>query len=521
MMRYKAVRAGVFAAVFLIGAPVALGASLDALGEYPGEDGTQGRAITPDGKYIVGNSYNSTFSTPVRGLLWETANPAVAHNLINGGRQAVYGTGIGYRTVAAGKELVALGKTTSGPTTYAFDLFMGATPVQKWSARDANLYANANLPSANSLGGTDGEYWYVTFDEATAGVNQNLHTARGEGDPVGTMTNLYAQKSTPNESHVRGVSGTGIAVGGRRDTSGGPIQNYYWPYAMPTMGQIKFKGLKAGSSDGEAWAISLDGTKIGGYAPVDDGRTGNWPYLYDVATDTIVELPTLMQVPGFATNGIVYGLSPDGRYAVGMDFTRGLERAVLWDTQLMTILDLTDWATSAGILGPFTGNLRRGYSVGVNDLGQPVVTGYGYASDLSTDAFTGYVLTLDPGVATGACCVSGFGTRSCSLTFEDDCPEPGVWTENASCAAACPLCNTPFADVDYDGDVDQEDYGFFQACFTGPIAPANPISAACGCLNRTGSDGDVDEDDYVQFQNCAMGPEVPFDVNNPPAGCTP
>ncbi|GMU20424.1 MAG: hypothetical protein AMXMBFR13_05210 [Phycisphaerae bacterium] len=374
-------------------ASLAWGASLSPLGDYTGEDGSQGRGITPDGKYIVGNSYNNGSAT-TRGLLWEAANPSVAYNLINGGRQSTVGTGIGYRTVAAGKELIAFGTTSSGPTTYGFDLFSGATPVQKWSARDANVYPNASLPAANSLAGTSGVNWYATFDKVAGSANRDMQTARGQGDPNGTMTGTYAAKNTPRETHIRGVSGTGRGIGSRIDADGGPMQNYYWDYVMPTMAQIKFKGLKAGSSDGEAWAVSLDGAKIGGYAPVDGGRAGNWPYLYDVASDTIVELPTQLAVPGFATNGIVYGLSADGRYAVGMDFTRGSERAVLWDTQAMSVLDLTDWASSLGILGAFTGNLRRAYSVGVNDLGQPVITGYGYAASLSTGAFTGFVLTV-------------------------------------------------------------------------------------------------------------------------------
>jgi hypothetical protein len=76
-----------------------------------------------------------------------------------------------------------------------------------------------------------------------------------------------------------------------------------------------------------------------------------------------------------------------------MDYTKGSEMAVLWDTLYNTEINLTQWASDHGILGAFTGNLRRAYAVGVNADGEPVVTGYGFASSVQS-GWTGYVLTL-------------------------------------------------------------------------------------------------------------------------------
>jgi len=61
------------------------------------------------------------------------------------------------------------------------------------------------------------------------------------------------------------------------------------------------------------------------------------------------------------------------------------------------VIDLTNYAIANGILDGFTGNLRRGYSVGVNELGQPVITGMGvYYAPGSTVALTrGFVMTMD------------------------------------------------------------------------------------------------------------------------------
>jgi len=61
-------------------------------------------------------------------------------------------------------------------------------------------------------------------------------------------------------------------------------------------------------------------------------------------------------------------------------------------------------------------------------------------------------------------------------------------------------------DFDDDGDVDQEDFGRLQACYTGPgIAQNDPDCA----LARLDSDEDVDQGDFAIFQGCISGPNVP------------
>ena len=72
-----------------------------------------------------------------------------------------------------------------------------------------------------------------------------------------------------------------------------------------------------------------------------------------------------------------------------------------------------------------------------------------------------------------------------------------------------PACSDPFADADGDGDVDQEDFGSWQACFTGPDGG---ILAGCECFDRDNDgagDGDVDPDDLDAFEACASGPGIP------------
>ena len=66
------------------------------------------------------------------------------------------------------------------------------------------------------------------------------------------------------------------------------------------------------------------------------------------------------------------------------------------------------------------------------------------------------------------------------------------------------------ADLDGDGDVDQSDFGRFQACFSGP---GNDYETGCAAADLDlDPDGDVDLDDLGVFQGCMRG------ANNTP-GC--
>ncbi len=63
-------------------------------------------------------------------------------------------------------------------------------------------------------------------------------------------------------------------------------------------------------------------------------------------------------------------------------------------------------------------------------------------------------------------------------------------------------------DFDEDGDVDQEDFGQFQVCYSGAGIPQNDPTCDGADLHQ---DGDVDRDDFAKFQQCISGPNVPAD----------
>ncbi len=76
-----------------------------------------------------------------------------------------------------------------------------------------------------------------------------------------------------------------------------------------------------------------------------------------------------------------------------------------------------------------------------------------------------------------------------------------------------PSCNTPFADLDWDGDVDQADFALFQICYTGSGAVLDPAAPEfCKCLDTAGTGGPdnrVDQADFEKFNACASGPGIP------------
>jgi hypothetical protein len=92
----------------------------------------------------------------------------------------------------------------------------------------------------------------------------------------------------------------------------------------------------------------------------------------------------------------------------------------------------------------------------------------------------------------------------------------GFWADNVRTGSFIGLpCNTPFADADADGDVDDEDFAVFQLCYTGAAGPIPTNPDYCGCLDRN-NDTTINQNDFAAFEDCASGPDVPW---APSANC--
>jgi len=377
----------IVAAVMAVVASSAMAASLVNIPALGTNVATQGRAITPDGKYVTGvSSSTSGILTSEQGWIWDATNGTraigdPAKSNLSGG------TGIGYRTnpTTNVKEIVVGGRESGGQ----YGVFLSTDNGANWGRKLVTSGTSPASGPTNSIGGggTTGDCWFGWTDPAAA---YNT-VSKGTGDPI-TFVNGTKSYSTNGMGTANGLSNTGRMAGSRKSTSG-LTQNYWFQNSGTTgLTENSFNGLD-GTKVGMGQAMSGDGTKVFGYSHTTADQAAWYPYMYTISTTTTTALPLL---PGTTTTtgaaGYVYGASTDGRYAVGMDYV-GMEKAVLWDTQLGTVTDLTTYATNAGILGAFTGNLRRAYSVGVNGLGQPVITGYGYAPSIQT-GYTGFVLTI-------------------------------------------------------------------------------------------------------------------------------
>ena len=363
----------------------AMAASLVDIPFYDTQTNSSGRAITPDGLWVAGNSGGV-------GILYDVAGDATSYVLSSDGAGATQATGIGYRLNpdTSADQLVIHGMAAGWDTTF-FTSGVSSTFLKK--NRLTNVGSGPTQGACNTLGSTSGsDVWYASWADKTSVLY--LNKGSGGGDPP---SQVYDTKGVTAKSYNYGASASGRSVGKRLVSV---YQNYLLTTAGGggTLGNNYYTALD-GTNAGEGWALDASGTVVGGMSPVSGGRTGNWGY---VATDPATgsqmtyELPTLngnVQT-GYATNSLIYGLSADGKWAAGMDYTLGTEKAVLWDLRDLNNIkekDLTDLAIGLGILGDFTLNLRRAYSVGVNGDGVPVITGQGYYTDATLH---GFVMTI-------------------------------------------------------------------------------------------------------------------------------
>lgn len=375
-------------------------------GWLPGTNVNIGRAISPDGKYVVGSAGTHAFS----GYFYHVANNAVIRPEPADfpGSLASTLNGIAYRTdpVTSQTQLVLDGMSAGYQAN-----FMTTDGGVTWGARrrDTAFTAASILPEMNSLAAVVGSDKFYQIIRNT--TRKNLWTNQGSN----TWDNVTAPWFTNNinkgiggddTATMNGVAATGRAVGWRVYAAVGAYRcNHVLDYPPMSGLDWNFNGL-AGTIEGEAFSITPDGNTIFGHSPVPDFRLGRWGYKA-IVTSALNSLQRIDELPNFndtvpssgGTAVVPYGCSADGRYAVGMSY-RGVEKAALWDTgdpnpANWTVVDLTDLATAEGILGSFV-RLSRAYSVGVNAAGYPVITGLGTYFDGVANNTRAYVMVVSP-----------------------------------------------------------------------------------------------------------------------------
>jgi hypothetical protein len=348
--------------------------ALTAIAPLPGDTSNEARAMTPDGQWVVGVS-------GARGFLCAVDTAAVFNVVAPGAGQSTILTGVGCRMHGGVRQVVMSG--LAGGWYSAFMTVSGQTFSGGVQSSGGTIKA-PHIPLANGLAGTSTDVFYSAWSDDNPSDYQE-YVGRFSG--AWPMTPQWSVKGIPKPTPagVNGISATGRAVGWR----GNPRAAYVLDWNGTGTPTPWFLGGLDGTTAGEAFCVSSNGTTIFGQSPVRDGRPGRWGCKTVLAATmpgpaaqlSTNELPNFPDTDGAGGSGSVpYGCTADGQHAVGMSY-RGAEKAVLWNTgdpnpSRWTVIDLTEAARANAQLNGFV-RLARAYSVARTAAGGLVVTGSG------------------------------------------------------------------------------------------------------------------------------------------------
>jgi len=415
----------------------AMASTLTAIPLLGGDSVNEGRAITFDGNYVVGNS-------GTQGFLYNVTNTTVVAVTGNDAIASTNATGVCYRNPDTNQLPAQSQIIVSGLSANRYSAWMTADGGTTWDfTYQFGVPKRPNVPLANGLAGNNSlsDVFYTTWTEQgnSSGDNWTLYT--GQGASTWANFSVWESKGVPKPNsfaQMNGISSNGRTVGWRQNS--GAYVNYIADYQGLGLQAIWNSSGLDGTTAGQAYSVSANGQVVFGLSPKTGIPETNYVYkatfnatfpgaAIQLSTD---ELPKFPDTTGFiftaavgvsnnvvTTTAIPFGCSADGRYVVGVNH-RGAQKAVLWDTgdanpANWTVTDLTDVATSEGILGGFT-TLTRAYSVGVNSSGKPVITGIGVNGGVTR----GFVMVFSPTappVVPRITSISGAGSTSVNVNY--------------------------------------------------------------------------------------------------------
>ncbi len=355
-------------------------APLTNIPPLPGDTANEARAVTSDGAWAVGVSGS-------RGFLFGINSGSIANVAGSDAVQSLLATGVSNRKVGSQQEIVVSGLSSSGHTVWKT-----ANGGTTWSTSVQTPGDFPSIPAANGSTGTGSDVFYSawTYEGPNANDNWTLYVGRFSNAWPATAAWGYKGAQKPDTLGLNAVSANGRAVGWRRTTAGLVHANYVADWQGATTPKVWFfNGLNPSTNLGQAFSVSANGRVVFGISPKVGSGTTNFAYRC-VFSDTfpgpatqlsIAALPAFPDTGGSTTLAVPYGCTPDGYYAVGMNY-RNRERAVLWDTHdpnpnNWTVTDLTDLAAGEGNLDIFS-SLSRAYSVGTNATGHLIIAGVGW-----------------------------------------------------------------------------------------------------------------------------------------------
>lgn len=496
-------------------------ASLVSIGVLDPSSGTtaysEPRAVSQDGSFVVGTSQapGGTIRVPV---VWSASNGLVTLPNPSGANSIGIGVSVG---VGGNAGNICITGLHEGNLTHRYYI----APLSNLTGGSwADCAAAGGWPVSDLRGGGFNDLRNAVPDNAGWPPLGNFYT--GSIRTNGRAARLRANLNTigwdgTTVNNVTSVSAYGVVVGRTTDS---PSFAFYessatgWGYTkVPGSTGARADGIGISSSFGKNTSGDYDVQWICGQVLNYNG-TNAQGFRWKLGDASMQFLGTMSG----HTSSCAYTVADTGLTA-GRSYISGGETAVVWDTS--GIWDTTGTAKSLKALLDGLGvdtsawsSLVRVYAA--SDDGS-ALTGIGiWAADGSTRGFVAYP---GPIVIKGGCCVAtGLGTGTCSMVTRDECTTLGgkylgdfvpCGTNNVNCGGFCPV---PFADADFDGDVDQADFGVLQACITG--IDSMPLGV-CACLDRV-KDGKIDSEDLVAFEKCATGPNIPWSQALTP-NCSP
>lgn len=361
----------------------------------------------------------------------------------------------------------------------------------------------------------NGELWKLTFD-ATQQCVTDLYNGNSGKAMIGPVSGGRLQiTSWDNTTNAYTPDKAGAPLGATYDAMDGMSALYQFNWSE--LNQVEPQAFEALGFLGQA---SPQTRQIAGVI------LRHWkvaPSDYYVAVDLAIGSLGVSSQFGYLAGPPTYlgeaAPGTDFQLAIGYCGNTNLLKASLY-TATGTLLR----AAQADVTGLLGSNYQAELNgLALTHLGWSDYTGNGgdRASVWQVDALSFYdnpdgafnaINGGTPLPSAGACCNSD-GTCTDGVTSLTCTGAGGTWqgpcTLCVSTTCPQPPCPDPVFDADSDGDVDMDDFGAFQRCYTGPDQPR---TAGCHCYDRDNNNR-VDMGDYEAFKLCASGSNVPVNVN--------
>jgi hypothetical protein len=288
-----------------------------------GNTANEGRAITWDGKWVVGfmGSSAMSYSAGVNaGYLYDVVTNSLYCPIIDSTPSSYAGTmtGVGYRNENGTNEVVI-----SGGNSGRYADWMTPDGGATWGAkrRDTNAVTTPTPCGQNGLGASGAsDVFYSAYIDASDSAHAwhcyvyKFSGAWGFGStgagPTGVPA-LAKDITQGQQGAMNGISASGRVVGSRQNATGSTRNNWILDWNAVQPAQSFFKGLVADApnNEGEAWSVCADGSVIFGISPLLASNAVKYGYRATFSGTTETGIARLPEFPdtGGATPAV--GLS--------------------------------------------------------------------------------------------------------------------------------------------------------------------------------------------------------------------